>query len=173
MSKKTLSDEGTDLIVEGVGHLVKNHMSVYLQENGRNKGKEHYFNDLKKFLKKSRIQEGCETFDYCMFYAKDLCQILDCEDVTPDMVPRLDNYKLCGYCGKHCKSRCARCKAVWYCNTDCQRKAYPSHKELCRLGQNGYTTGQTAEYIYKYQQLSNKMSNSCPPDANPNCEPKK
>ena len=42
--------------------------------------------------------------------------------------------KKCGFCGKKRLDlfKCAACKAVWYCNVQCQKKAWKSHKDKCR-----------------------------------------
>jgi tetratricopeptide (TPR) repeat protein len=40
----------------------------------------------------------------------------------------------CGWCGKmdvHAAKKCGRCQAVWYCNEECQRQAWPEHKTHC------------------------------------------
>jgi tetratricopeptide (TPR) repeat protein len=40
----------------------------------------------------------------------------------------------CGWCGKmdvHAAKKCGRCQAVWYCNEECQRQAWPQHKKHC------------------------------------------
>jgi tetratricopeptide (TPR) repeat protein len=40
----------------------------------------------------------------------------------------------CGWCGKmdvHAAKKCGRCQAVWYCNEECQRQAWPEHKKNC------------------------------------------
>jgi len=40
----------------------------------------------------------------------------------------------CGQCGRmavHRAKFCGRCKMVWYCNAECQRAAWPSHKPHC------------------------------------------
>lgn len=40
--------------------------------------------------------------------------------------------RTCGRCGAAlCVSRCARCKAAFYCNAECQRAAWPAHKGVC------------------------------------------
>ena len=41
--------------------------------------------------------------------------------------------KSCLGCGKEGEelSRCGRCKAAWFCDRECQRKAWPSHKAEC------------------------------------------
>jgi tetratricopeptide (TPR) repeat protein len=40
----------------------------------------------------------------------------------------------CGWCGHmdvHQAKKCGQCKAVWYCNEECQRKAWKEHKTHC------------------------------------------
>jgi tetratricopeptide (TPR) repeat protein len=40
----------------------------------------------------------------------------------------------CGWCGTmdvHASKKCAQCQAVWYCNEECQRKAWKEHKHHC------------------------------------------
>ena len=39
----------------------------------------------------------------------------------------------CGKCGKTCDKpkRCSKCKSVWYCSADCQKKAWKEHKKGC------------------------------------------
>ena len=39
----------------------------------------------------------------------------------------------CGHCGKDATHRCSKCKNAWYCNRDCQVRAWKSHKPLCEL----------------------------------------
>ncbi len=40
----------------------------------------------------------------------------------------------CGWCGKmdvHASKKCSRCQAMWYCNEECQLKAWSEHKKHC------------------------------------------
>jgi tetratricopeptide (TPR) repeat protein len=40
----------------------------------------------------------------------------------------------CGWCGTmdvHASKKCGQCQAVWYCNEECQRKAWREHKHHC------------------------------------------
>ncbi|KAF4529604.1 hypothetical protein B566_EDAN017927 [Ephemera danica] len=37
----------------------------------------------------------------------------------------------CSYCHRTAKSRCSRCKKVWYCSRKCQVQHFPSHKNNC------------------------------------------
>jgi hypothetical protein len=40
----------------------------------------------------------------------------------------------CEWCCKmdvHASKKCAQCQAVWYCNVECQRQAWPEHKKHC------------------------------------------
>jgi len=37
----------------------------------------------------------------------------------------------CGSCSKPGNFRCSRCRVVSYCSKDCQRKAWPIHKNDC------------------------------------------
>ena len=48
-------------------------------------------------------------------------------------VPGVTLYK-CRGCGKKESKmlRCSRCKSVYYCNTECQRAHWPSHKKICQ-----------------------------------------
>ena len=41
--------------------------------------------------------------------------------------------KVCNWCSKTGSDlqRCAACKTVWYCNVQCQKKAWKSHKKVC------------------------------------------
>ena len=41
----------------------------------------------------------------------------------------------CGHCGKSAalKLRCGRCRAVYFCDRDCQRAGWKRHKPQCRL----------------------------------------
>lgn len=38
----------------------------------------------------------------------------------------------CGQCGKPANLRCSRCKGVLYCNPDCQRAHWATHKQNCK-----------------------------------------
>ena len=38
----------------------------------------------------------------------------------------------CAGCGEPATKRCARCKEVWYCGSECQRKHWKEHKSECR-----------------------------------------
>ena len=38
----------------------------------------------------------------------------------------------CGWCGKDgAMSKCSRCLLAYFCNSDCQRAAWKSHKKVC------------------------------------------
>jgi radical SAM protein with 4Fe4S-binding SPASM domain len=44
--------------------------------------------------------------------------------------------KICVVCYKYVKNdmkKCSRCKAVWYCSAECQKKDWGSHKTKCVL----------------------------------------
>jgi len=53
-----------------------------------------------------------------------------------NFVPTYD--KWCLYCdNKNCSLRCSRCKYVYFCNEQCQNKAWSIHKKHC--GRNLFT----------------------------------
>lgn len=37
----------------------------------------------------------------------------------------------CDSCGSLATLRCAKCQVVYYCNSECQRKAWSTHKKTC------------------------------------------
>lgn len=40
--------------------------------------------------------------------------------------------RFCGYCSKpDCTKRCAKCKEVYYCSDQCQKKHWSAHKPQC------------------------------------------
>lgn len=48
-----------------------------------------------------------------------------------NFVPTYD--KWCLYCGnKSAGNRCAQCKHVYFCDAECQKKAWPIHKKHCK-----------------------------------------
>ena len=46
--------------------------------------------------------------------------------------PSLADEQSCDVCGAgNCKRRCGRCREAYYCSEECQRSAWPAHKEAC------------------------------------------
>ncbi len=44
----------------------------------------------------------------------------------------------CLYCNKkNCTLKCSKCKIIYFCNAECQKKAWPIHKKHC--GRNLFT----------------------------------
>ncbi|KAF7352244.1 Ankyrin repeat and mynd domain-containing protein 2-like [Mycena venus] len=42
-------------------------------------------------------------------------------------------YNECGNCKKPAKTMCSSCRAVSYCNTDCAKAQWPTHKLVCKI----------------------------------------
>ena len=49
--------------------------------------------------------------------------------VVFDIVVRRE--KRCAYCGEPARKKCSACKAVRYCNRQCQRDAWKNHRAQC------------------------------------------
>merc|ERR1719163_1770255 len=49
--------------------------------------------------------------------------------------PEHETTGLCDSCGQPTTTRCARCKATFFCSRDCQRKAWRLHKLECGVAQ--------------------------------------
>jgi hypothetical protein len=44
-----------------------------------------------------------------------------------------EGLRVCEECGMRARcKKCAICKAAWFCNADCQRKAWKAHKKTCK-----------------------------------------
>lgn len=62
----------------------------------------------------------------------------DLTGISPNDELKLYNFtptydKWCLYCNnKNCKLRCSSCKAIYYCNIECQKKSWPIHKKHCK-----------------------------------------
>jgi hypothetical protein len=53
---------------------------------------------------------------------------------SPALLMRFLNLRItdvCEECGIPCQSKCSICDSVYYCGKECQKKAWPSHKEEC------------------------------------------
>ena len=48
-----------------------------------------------------------------------------------DVVQYLEAVKQCGSCGKACALKCSLCQTAFYCNAECQKKAWKAHKKQC------------------------------------------
>ena len=38
----------------------------------------------------------------------------------------------CGQCSKPSKTKCSRCKTIYYCGVECQKKDWKGHKKFCK-----------------------------------------
>jgi len=47
--------------------------------------------------------------------------------------PPDQRHKICASCNKYVEAakRCGKCKSIWYCSQECQRKHWPKHKANC------------------------------------------
>ena len=77
--------------------------------------------------------------------------------------------RTCGNCAApNAAVRCSRCKAAYYCDASCQKKAYPAHKQRC------YPPGTTVpdkdtEKERKEKEKARTCGNCAPPNAAVRC----
>lgn len=65
------------------------------------------------------------------YYADISDEKMRCTEVKVyNFVPTYD--KWCLYCNNHnAKMRCTRCKTIYFCNIECQKRAWSVHKKHC------------------------------------------
>lgn len=79
-----------------------------------------------------RLYALCYKTNNRFAYKQDLTGI-PCEEELKlyNFTPTYD--KWCLYCDNEaCKLRCSSCKTVYYCDTNCQKLAWPIHKHHCK-----------------------------------------
>lgn len=60
-------------------------------------------------------------------------QLLDEQEEEKEMSPRLVINKRCASCNKeNCASMCSRCRSVYYCSANCQKRHWKNHKHDCK-----------------------------------------
>ena len=66
---------------------------------------------------------NCEVAYYC---SDSFRHQVDCQAAS--------SKRKCSECGKEkiALKPCGSCRQVWYCNTECQKKSWPTHKALCQ-----------------------------------------
>lgn len=57
------------------------------------------------------------------------------ELINPTVSPNAKPGRFCASCGALPEKlkNCSRCRTVWYCSEDCQRRHWPLHKGHCKL----------------------------------------
>lgn len=94
---------------------------------------------MDEFMALIKNQEKCYLTDNNFAYNKDIYDENPSDENLEyvmrnlkvfNFVPTYDNE--CLYCdNKSPLNRCIDCHSVYFCNTECQRKAYPIHKKHC------------------------------------------
>jgi len=59
----------------------------------------------------------------------------DTQSLAEKLIPnkKLVVERMCAYCHKQtAKSICSKCKDTWYCNKECQKAAWKTHKKMCK-----------------------------------------
>ena len=75
--------------------------------------------------------------DYEISNSVTWCEIIDIVDplvlvrdeLTFNMITI---WRPCATCGASAHRKCVNCKGIYYCNVECQRKGWESHKKDCR-----------------------------------------
>src|SRR5580704_15856692 len=73
----------------------------------------------------------------------------------------------CGVCEQKTKSRCARCRQVYYCSQSCQKKDWKSHKQTCTQKEEADAKFGKIDYDHKIENMEKdelrEMLNAEPP----------
>lgn len=87
---------------------------------------------LNKLSKDPYLTNCCYLTNNRFAYQYDLTGVFPMgESKHYNFVPTYDPW--CLYCNyKGCKLRCSGCKFVYFCNQECQKKAWPLHKQHCK-----------------------------------------
>jgi hypothetical protein len=77
------------------------------------------------------------------------------EEKVVSITPQKTKMKTCLACGKEgVKSRCGGCRQVYFCDIECQRRVWISHRPVCCLPTN--TTNQKDEEQQEEQEQSDQ-----------------
>eukprot|EP00966_Prymnesium_polylepis_P065439 1518826-Prymnesium_polylepis.2 len=82
----------------------------------------------------------------CLYVIEAMCKAETLED-DPVPVPTTEGAGTsiegrCDHCGQRALKKCAGCGTVVFCNKECQTRAWPRHKKLCRQHSRQHKAGQ-------------------------------
>src|SRR5437868_13685033 len=93
------------------------------------------YREIQKLLSSSETQNilhnACYRTNNRYAYTYDLTKKSDPKEFKYyNFTPTYDPW--CLFCNvKNCSNKCSKCKMIYFCNTECQRKAWPIHKKHC------------------------------------------
>eukprot|EP01084_Bolivina_argentea_P145580 255139_1 len=90
---------------------------------------------IKQFNEVKHIIDSCPGCDSCNKFKKEQSNVNEQESKN-EFSKQTELHK-CAYCGKCNKTlRCTGCNMVYYCNQQCQRKHWNTHKSVCKYKSN-------------------------------------